>query len=218
MNQICVLCKEYATNMHEPDLYDCENCKTRQVIFENDDSKNCVKKFIDFVETYKSKDIYCIAHNFKGYDSQFIITELFQRSDTVQLIMAGKKIMKIIYKSFITFIDSLNFLPMSLSKFPDAFGFENVSKGYYPHLFNTLANKIYIGNIPLENLFGIENFTEQETKKFMSWYTPLKNDKNYVFDNDVELKNYCALAILRKGCVKFMTDFCNIVVWLVLLY
>lgn len=205
--RICELCY-----IHDSDFYECKNCISRQSIFENDSYSNCVKFFLDFIETYKSRDVYCIAHNFKGYDSQFIINELFFRSDSVKLIMAGRKIMRIVYKSYITFIDSLNFLPMPLCKFPDTFGLKNISKGYYPHFFNTSSNLNYIGSIPGQDMFGVDSFTTGETKNFLNWYLPLKNDKNYVFNNIVELKKYCALdvSILRKGCIQFMIDFINI--------
>ena len=39
------------------------------------------------------------------------------------------------------FIDSLNFLPMPLSKLPGAFGLKELAKGYFPRFLNTRANQ-----------------------------------------------------------------------------
>ena len=58
--------------------------------------------------------------------------------------MGGIKIYKIVYDKYINFIDSLNFLPMPLSKFASTFGLENLEKGFYPHLFSTIENYNYI--------------------------------------------------------------------------
>ena len=38
----------------------------------------------------------------------------------------------------IKLIDSHNFIPMPLSKFPKTFGFTELHKGYFPHHFNTV--------------------------------------------------------------------------------
>lgn len=48
--------------------------------------------------------------------------------------------MHIAQKLNLTFVDSLNFLPMKLAKIPDVFGLQELCKGYFPHLFNTKAN------------------------------------------------------------------------------
>ncbi|GIY68313.1 uncharacterized protein CEXT_220911 [Caerostris extrusa] len=45
----------------------------------------------------------------------------------------------------IRIIDSLNFLPMPLSKIPDCFGFKELRKGYFPHLLTLNKTKITKG-------------------------------------------------------------------------
>ena len=53
----------------------------------------------------------------------------------------GSKIMLINVKSGLAMriVDSFNFLPMALKKIPKTFGMEDIKKGDFPHLFNTLG-------------------------------------------------------------------------------
>ena len=44
----------------------------------------------------------------------------------------------------IKMIDSINFLPMALEKLPSMFGFTEIKKGYFPHLFNREENQAVI--------------------------------------------------------------------------
>ena len=50
----------------------------------------------------------------------------------------------------IKFIDSLNFIPMALAKFPKTFGQDELCKGYFPHAFNKEENQNYIGTYTLQ--------------------------------------------------------------------
>ena len=52
----------------------------------------------------------------------------------------------------LTFLDSLNFLGMLLSKLPGCFDLKELCKGYFPHLFNTSENQHYVG--PYPDIFG----------------------------------------------------------------
>ena len=91
----------------------------------------------------------CIANNFKGYDSYFILKSLYDNMVRPGLIMNGAKIMEMtVSESDIRFIDSLNFLPMLLPKFSKTFGLPELAKGYFPHFFNTEANQHYAGPLP----------------------------------------------------------------------
>lgn len=126
----------------------CKNCKQREFIFEQ---KTCVEKFIDFCEVYRpyaNSNICVIAHNFKSYDGHFIISELMKRTKPVKSVTNGLKILTLLYDNHIRFVDSINFIPMALKKFPKAFGLPDIQKGYYPHLFNTDENYNYVGAIP----------------------------------------------------------------------
>ncbi len=79
-------------------------------------------------------------HNFKGYDSFFILQYLYDIAVLLEVILNGSKVMSIKVKvNGMKFIDSLNFLPIALAKLPGAFGLKESAKGYIPHFFNTRA-------------------------------------------------------------------------------
>ena len=83
----------------------------------------------------------CIAHNFKGYDSYFIFKYLCDNKIRPGLIMNGAKIMELSVKDpEIRFIDSLNFYQCRCPSSPKTFGLTELTKGYFPHFFNTEAN------------------------------------------------------------------------------
>ncbi|GLV46419.1 hypothetical protein CBL_20758 [Carabus blaptoides fortunei] len=65
-----------------------------------------------------------------------------------KLIKNGTKIM-LMEIDYVRFIDSINFLPMSLSNLIKARDLPlSIKTGYFPHLFNTLENSIFLGPIP----------------------------------------------------------------------
>ncbi|XP_034645440.1 uncharacterized protein LOC117887198 [Trachemys scripta elegans] len=98
-----------------------------------------VKTFIGKVSGTQFLDTF-LAHNSKGYDAYFIVRQLLKEKMGLELITQGSKLMCVEIKALgIRFIDSLNFLPMKLSKLPQVMGFEGC-KGYFPHFFNTLEN------------------------------------------------------------------------------
>lgn len=63
-----------------------------------------------------------IAHNFKGYDGQFIWNYIVhQACIKPSVIMNGSKILSMTICD-LKFIDSFNYLPFALAKMPSAFG------------------------------------------------------------------------------------------------
>ena len=97
------------------------------------------------------------------------------------------------------FIDSLNFLPVALSRLPKTFGLTNVlKKGYFPHFFNTVANQDYVGPIPEARYYGLNGmYTEARGAVFMEWHGKQVRD-GVVFDFRKELLEYC-----RSRCGHF---------------
>lgn len=210
-----IVCNNCFAEPFETEIF-CSLCSPKKdIIFENDAESNCITKFIHFCETFQSKvsNIYCIAHNFRSYDGQFIIKSLMENKNkkTVEPILNGMKILKITYDKNIFFIDSLNFIPFALSKFPKIFGLNNLSKGYYPHFFNTEKNYNYVGNIPDKTYFGTNYMSSEQIKDFDNWYTEMQNTC-LVYDNRREMIRYCGqdVKLLREGCLKFMIDFMHI--------
>jgi hypothetical protein len=72
-----------------------------------------------------------------------------------KLIMDGSKIFSMVVENF-HFLDSLNFLPISLKSMPKSFDL-TCKKGYYPHFFNTANNLNYEGPYPEPEFYGAES-------------------------------------------------------------
>lgn len=116
--------------------------------------------------------ICAIAHNFSGFDGQFVMKSILARPDTeLSVIMRGSKIIKLTVLNRVTFIDSLNFLPMALAKFPAAFGLtDGLTKGFYPHLFNKMENYNYRGALPAKRFFLTDTMNRSTLQDFDKWY------------------------------------------------
>lgn len=146
-----------------------------------------------------------IAHNFKGYDSQFVLD--FCRSNGVkpEVIMNGQKCTYLqLTVQAVRFIDSYNFLPMALSKFPETFGFTERRKGHFPHFFNTVANANYIGPLPAKHYYGYQHMRVEQRTEFDRWYDA-ELAKGTVFNMREDILSYCDndVAVLRIGCAQF---------------
>ena len=103
------------------------------------------------------------------------------------------------------FLDSLNFIPMPLKKFPKSFGVKELKKGYFPHLFNTIGNQDYVGQMPDKNYFDPDSMPASERANFLKWYEENKHIQNY--NLQAEMKAYCRsdVDILHK-CVLVFRD------------
>ncbi|XP_065436103.1 uncharacterized protein LOC135979895 isoform X1 [Chrysemys picta bellii] len=160
-----------------------------------------------FVKTFIGKafrDYTFLAHNSKGYDAYFIVKQLLKEKMGLELITQGSKLMCVEVKALgIRFIDSLNFLPMKLSKLPQAMGFEGC-KGYFPHFFNTLENQNYVGPMPGRK-HGVESMMPKEKAEFLDWY---RDHSSEVFDLQKELAYYCQqdVKILRQACILYRKE------------
>jgi len=66
-------------------------------------------------------------------------------------------------------IDTLNFIPITLSSFPKTFGFTELKMDYLPHFFNCEANWDYKGELPAVEYYGDNAMKDDCRKKFLSW-------------------------------------------------
>ena len=73
-----------------------------------------------------------MAHNFGKYDGSFVLRWLLSEGIRCEPLMNGGKIISLRVGK-ILFMDSLNFLPMALSRSPSTFGRAELKKGYFPH-------------------------------------------------------------------------------------
>lgn len=211
---------EHSTRIHEPNLCvaqrvctacititnietDCSKCGKREFVFVD----NPVGELVNLALSGKFKKTICIAHNARGFDAQFILRYLIEKQKTQMpsLVMNGTKIvtMKI---GKVVFLDSLNYLPMSLSALPKAFGFDDeVIKGTFPHLFNAPEYQNYRGPLPAVHFYSPDTMFAADRKRFLSWYEKESNRSDYQFDFTAEFIRYCRtdVTVLRRACLAF---------------
>ena len=159
-----------------------------------------------------------IAHNGAGYDVHFVMRWLFSRGQSPSFIPSnGKNPSRIIEMKHLErrFIDSLAFIDCPLSGFGKAFGLE-ITKGYFPHEFNTTCRQNYKGIIPDKKYYGLTNTkcnTPEDNvrmhEEFDEWYEEERmkyiphTNKKFVLQE--ELAKYCLqdVEVLRQGCMSF---------------
>ena len=178
--------------------------------------KNAVKDFCTWLLTPDHQDCIVMAHNFQGYDSYPIIKCLHENAVGSEAIYNGAKCITLKtktkkshqFKINIKFIDSLNFIPMALAKFPKTFGQNEMCKGYFPHFFNKDENQDYVGPIPCQDDYGVNYMKPAEREKFMTWHQE-QVDNNYVFDFRHEILKYCRsdVDILAQCCMLYREMF-----------
>ena len=172
--------------------------------------KNTVKEFCRWLFTPEHDKSIVIAHNFQGYDSYPILNHLNQQAIPYDVIYNGAKCVTLTTKTRekrkqfaieIKFIDSLNFIPMALARFPKTFGQDELCKGYFPHYFNKDKNQEYVGPIPCQEDYGANYMKPEAREKFMTWHQE-QVDNNYVFDFRQEILKYCRsdVDILAECC------------------
>lgn len=208
---LCVLDQVCHECIDDDDLSNpCDLCGDRHHVF----TENPAKELLQHITQSKFQDNFSslrgIAHNARGYDCHLVLKSLVNDfTITPNVIMNGLKILNMaIPYSSLSFIDSLCFLPLSLSELPKAFGLEHLlAKGYFPIFFNTPENQNYVGPPPDMKFYGYESMSEEKRKHFMTWYSEIAVKQT--FDLQKELLMYCEndVEILRKACLVFRKDF-----------
>ena len=194
-------CKQ-ETGKHEPNLCIVHNEKGKEELFQGSDT---LKKFCEWLLTKEHQGCIVVAHNFQGYDGYFIQNYLNKNAIKYEVILRGAKILSMTIPMFnIKFIDSLNFIPMSLSQFPKTFGMSELCKGYFPHLFNKEENQNYVGPIPDVDHYSPNTMKPEAREAFLAWHKD-QVESNYLFDFKKEIIKYCRsdVDILRKCCMIF---------------
>ena len=128
---VCVLCLKL-----EGSEIDCESCTQNEFVNNN-----------DFCEWLFSQEEKCVAicHNFKGYDSAFVMEWILENMNTIDKkptpLMNGSKILSIKFRK-VKIIDSLSFLPMPLEKFSKTLTLKSLRKVFF-HM-NSIKKRIKI--------------------------------------------------------------------------
>ena len=192
--------------IHEVNLCVVYNEEKEVGVFQG---KNAVKDFCTWLLTPEHQDCIVIAHNFQGYDSYPIIKFLNENAIVCDATYTGTKCVTLKTKTKekhqfgikIKFIDSLNFIPMALSKFPKTFGQDELCKGYFPHFFNKNENQDYVGPIPCQDDYGVNFMMPEAREAFIAWHQE-QVENNYVFDFRHEILKYCRsdVDILAECC------------------
>ena len=187
---------------HQPNLCVVHDEEKEVALFQG---KDTVKQFCQWLFTPQHKGCIVVAHNFQGYDGYFIADYLVQNAIHYDIIYRGAKNLTLKVPDWdIKFIDSLNFIPMALSKFPKTFGQDELCKGYFPHAFNKDENQNYVGPIPCKNDYGVNFMKPEERDAFIAWHDE-QVANNYRYDFREEIIKYCRsdVDILRKCCLLY---------------
>jgi hypothetical protein len=192
---------------HVPNLVICHVydsnfvLKTKKYFYSNGEDIN--EDFCKWL--FQKKNYIAIAHNLKGFDGVFIMNYLINhlRPDVTppRIINIGNKMLSITFKN-VKLIDSFCFLPMALSEFSSTFKL-SLTKGYFPHFFNTIANQKFIGScLPDKKYYGSDNFSVSKKNEFDIWY---EENKNESFNFKKEFFSYCEadVDLLAQGCIAF---------------
>ena len=177
-------------------MQDLCDCGRERKIFK---VKDTLKLFGDYLWNGQNKKALCIAHNSQGYDLHFIMGYIHTMGKKPDVIQNGQKLMYMECQG-IKFIDSLNFLPMSLAKLPKAFGIKELKKGFFPHLFNVEENQAYKGPMPDIKYYDPDAMSSEMRAEFLQWYETQTN-----FDFEKDILAYCIsdVDILQRCCSKF---------------
>ena len=160
------------------------------------------------VDCDREREIIIVFHNLKGFDSVFVINELYQQQrEVVEQLTVGAKVLS--FRSGpLKFIDSLSFLPMPLASFASTFNLSELKKGFFPHLFNTPDNQNYEGRVPDIEFYDPDGMMPNKKEELLHWHADQVR-RNVRFNLKKEMIAYCRsdVALLKAGCIKFQQEF-----------
>ena len=203
-HKVCTMC------LHEEVTSDssCDKCGQHEYVFSGKDTLN---NFCKWLFSGENNGSIAVAHNFRSYDAFPVMQYLHVNSILPKVIPNGSKIMSIeVSCCEIKMIDSLNFMPTSLSKLPAMFGLTEMKKGYCPHMFNKEENQnAILEHLPDLSYYNPEGMKVDDRETFLKWY---KNHKQDQFHFANELLEYCKsdVDILRRCCLRFRELFIEI--------
>jgi hypothetical protein len=165
----------------------------------------CATNFRDWLFTNENRNSTVIAHNGAGYDNKFILQCCCLDKGLVpsSFIRQGSRITYMNFNRFaIWFVDSLHSLSQPLKSLPKTYNIDTL-KGYFPHHFNRPESQNYIGTIPNEKDYGVNNMMPDDYDNFKKWYAEQKGLTDWNFKE--EMLRYCRgdVELLSKAIVEF---------------
>lgn len=159
------------TGIHIPNLVVVIDYVGNIEVFLDNDS------FCKWLINKKHRNYTAIAHNAKGYDTQFILQYCVENTLKPYTIYNGTKLNLLQIPGInLRIIDSMNFIQGPLSSFPKTFGLKELKKGYFPHFFNKVCNQNYVGPIPSKRRYGyMQMKTKKDKETFEDWYKIRRN-------------------------------------------
>jgi hypothetical protein len=202
--------------------------KANLIVFRNvfDDSKeeiyfgdDCIDRFINKMLNENNGRNICVAHNGSGYDSRLVFDAAIKQcpDHKISPLARGSKFMELTLKNTI-FRDSLLHLPGSLAGLAQDFFSDSVlRKGHFPHLFNSIENYDYVGELPTPEYFDLTYMIrdEKQLEKFYAWH---EERKKTPWNFKEELTLYCqndvkVLAHLMREYHSILVDKFKISPW-----
>ena len=207
---VCSFCQ------HSDGQDPCSGCgtKDRDVCFMGADAMNqfCLWLFEPSLDDDDRVPTTAFAHNFRSFDGIPLLRWLHNQNIVPSLIMNGCKIMGLeLVDQKTKFLDSLNFLPMSLRAMPKALGLSDVlRKGEFPHRLNRMSNmgKVFDTHPPL-SYYDPGNVIESTRVELEEWH---KSVRLLPFNFNKELSDYCRtdVAVLMAAVLAFRDIFMQV--------
>lgn len=190
-----------------------QNVLTGEMMIWDEKNSNPIEGMVDYLLNHNKGNNVVLAHNFSGYDGRFIYEELARKNVTrIEPNFDGTKLIdlkiRVAKNRYMYFRDTLKYLSGSLKNLAREYRTEeNLSKGYFPHLFNRVENYDYIGRIPDKKYFDLPFTikTEKELEEFNEWYD---NQLGVEWNFSNELRKYCIqdVKILASIVSQFTRD------------
>ena len=170
--------------------------------------ENCQQDFCEWLFQPCHNGYLVMAHNARGFDSQFVLNYLHKQSIKPEVILRGTQIMMLQVEK-IRILDSMNFLPMKLAALPKAFNLTELKKGYYPYMFWPEEGFDYEGEWPAAKYYNIDAMFDNDYDAFNEWYV---QQVGKVFKLRDEMIAYCKsdVDILKHSVLKFRDLFTGI--------
>ncbi len=169
-------------------------------------SFDTVARFMNWVLQPAHKGFIVLAHNAGRYDIHFIKQWGLKNHIAMDDLVKGNRFIQTTFTKFhVKFMDTLQFLPFALRKFPKAFRIEERTKGYFPYRFYTKQTMNYKGNMPGAQWFDFDRLSTKERETALQWYV---DNQFTTIDLAKMCLEYCKsdVYLLMIGAVKFQQE------------